>query len=227
MALSEKRRPVLVFDMDGVLVDVADSYRAAIASTVEHFSGRAISHDLIQQYKNSGGWNNDWALSHKLILDTANVDFPYDEIVAVFQSHFLGKNNDGLIVRERWIPADGLLEKLAITHRLAIFTGRPRAEVALTLIRFVPNIEWSEIIADGEVANAKPAADGLIAIEAAHPGCTLTYFGDTIDDAQSARAAGIRFIGVGDSRSEGLRELLKSEGAEAVIENINEIEEVL
>ncbi len=227
MALSDDRRPVLVFDMDGVLVDVGDSYRAAIAFTVEQFSGRAISHDLIQQYKNSGGWNNDWALSQKLVLDTANVEVPYDEIVAVFQNHFLGKNNDGLILRERWIPADSLLEKLAVAHRLAIFTGRPRAEIDLTLTRFVPKVGWSEIIAHGDVANAKPAPDGLIAIAAAHSGSTLIYFGDTVDDAQSARAAGVRFIGVADARSEGLRELLGAEGAEAVIESINEIEEVL
>jgi HAD superfamily phosphatase len=227
MALSDERRPVLVFDMDGVLVDVADSYRAAIASTVEHFSGRAISHDFIQQYKNAGGWNNDWALSEKLILDTANVEVPYDEIVAVFQEHLLGKNHDGLILRERWIPADSLLEKLAVAHRLAIFTGRPRAEIDFTLTRFAPKVEWSKIIADGEVANAKPAPDGLIAIAAAQSGSTLIYFGDTVDDAQSARAAGVRFIGVADARSEGLRKLLEAEGAEAVIESINEIEEVL
>jgi len=227
MALSKNRRRVLVLDMDGVLIDVTDSYRAAIASTVQHFSGRIISNDLIQHYKNSGGWNNDWALSKKLILDTANVEVAYDEIVAVFQDCLLGKNHDGLILRERWIPADGLLEKLAVDHRLAILTGRPRAEVDFTLTRFVPKVEWSKIVADGEVANAKPAPDGLIAIAAAHSGSTLTYFGDTVDDAQSARAAGIRFIGVADERSEGLRELLEAAGAEAVIESINEIEGVL
>ena len=33
------KTPVLVFDMDGVLVDVTDSYREAIAQTVEHFTG--------------------------------------------------------------------------------------------------------------------------------------------------------------------------------------------
>ena len=35
--------PVLVFDMDGVLVDVTESYREAIAQTVEHFTGARIS----------------------------------------------------------------------------------------------------------------------------------------------------------------------------------------
>ncbi|MEY2540144.1 MAG: superfamily phosphatase [Verrucomicrobiota bacterium] len=227
MAVNGTEQSLLVFDMDGVLVNVADSYRAAIVATVQYFTGKAISATMIQQYKNAGGWNNDWALAQKLILDTASLEIPYDEIVAVFQDHFLGKNNDGLILRERWIPADGLLEKLAVTHRLAIFTGRPRAEVDLTLARFIPSIRWSKIIADGDIANAKPAPDGLIAIAAAHSGSRLTYFGDTIDDAQSARAASVRFIGVADARSEGLRELLDAEGAETVIENINEIEEVL
>jgi HAD superfamily phosphatase len=227
MALTGTEQSLLVFDMDGVLVDISDSYRATIAATVRYFSGKAISATMIQEYKNAGGWNNDWALAQKLILDTAGLAVPYDEIIAVFQDHFLGKNNDGLILRECWIPVDGLLEKLAITHRLAIFTGRPRAEVDLTLARFIPSIRWRKIIADGDVANAKPAPDGLIAIAAANSGSPLTYFGDTIDDAQSARAANVRFIGVADARSEGLRELLEAEGAETVIENINEIEEVL
>jgi len=227
MALNGTKPSLLVFDMDGVLVDVSESYRAAIAATVEHFTGKASSHEVIQRYKNAGGWNNDWALSHRLIRDTANLDIPYDEVVAIFQDYFLGKNNDGLILRERWLPAARLLEELAATHQLALFTGRPREEVNLTLRRFVPGIEWAAVIADGDVPNAKPAPDGLVAIREAHPGSVVTYFGDTIDDAQSARNAGVRFIGVACARSEGLRELLEAEGAEAVIENINEIEKVL
>ena len=227
MALNEEQRSVLVFDMDGVLVDVADSYRATIAATVRHFTGKTILPSTIQEYKEAGGWNNDWALSQRLILDTAKFEVSYKEVVAVFQDLFLGKNNDGLILRERWLPGDGLLETLTVKYRLAIFTGRPRDEVNFTLTRFAPKIEWSNIVADGEVANAKPAPDGLIAIAAAQAGSTLTYFGDTIDDAQSARVAGVRFIGIAHAGCERLREIFKAEGVEAVIENINEIEEVL
>ena len=76
--------------------------------------------------------------------------------------------------------------------------------------------------------NLKPAPDGLHAIMAAHPGCTLTYFGDNMDDARSARAAGVRFIGIASrDRAASLRQLFANEGAAAVIENINEIEGVL
>ena len=59
--------PVLVFDMDGVLVDVTESYREAIRQTVQHFTGQEIGHERIQELKNAGGWTNDWALAHKII----------------------------------------------------------------------------------------------------------------------------------------------------------------
>ena len=64
-----KAPQVLVFDMDGVLVDVRDSYREAVRETVRHFSGECVTHEEIQEFKNAGGWNNDWLLSHRLIQD--------------------------------------------------------------------------------------------------------------------------------------------------------------
>ena len=42
MALNESEDSVLVFDMDDVLVDVHESYRASIIATVEHFTGVTI-----------------------------------------------------------------------------------------------------------------------------------------------------------------------------------------
>jgi HAD superfamily phosphatase len=227
MALNEAKNSVLVFDMDGVLVDVLESYRASVMATVEHFTGAKISNDVIQQYKNAGGWNDDWELSQRLVRDIGKLDVPLDEVVSVFQKYFLGANNDGLILRERWLPANGLMERLAAGHQLAIFTGRPRAEMEITLSRFVPSIAWATTVTAADVANLKPAPNGLLRISEEHADGTITYVGDNVDDGRSARAAGVRFIGVAERRSDGLRELLEREGAAAVIENINEIEEVL
>ena len=227
MALNGTKDSVLVFDMDDVLVDVLESYRAAIIGTVEHYTGVTVSNDVIQRYKNAGGWNDDWQLSQRIILDTNGRDVPFADVVAIFQQLFLGANGDGLILRERWLPAPGLLEGLAERHRLAVFTGRPRDEMDLTLNRFVPHVHWAMTVTSGDVANLKPAPDGLLAIIDAHPGCAITYFGDNVDDCRSARAAGVRFIGVASRTSPGLRELFDKEGAAAVIENINEIEGVL
>jgi len=227
MALNGTKDSVLVFDMDGVLVDVSESYRASIIATVEHFTGATISNDVIQRYKNAGGWNDDWELSQQIVLDTAGLNVPFDQVISVFQQRFLGANNDGLILRERWLPVEGLMERLATRHRLAIFTGRPRSEMEITLLRFIPGLSWAMTVTAADVENAKPAPDGLRAIAQAHAGCTLTYVGDNVDDACSAGAAGVRFIGIADQTSVGLGELLKREGAAAVFENINEIEGVL
>jgi HAD superfamily phosphatase len=46
-------KDLLIFDMDGVLVDVTESFRETIRQTVEHFTGRQITFEQIQDYKNS------------------------------------------------------------------------------------------------------------------------------------------------------------------------------
>src|ERR1700690_3868246 len=101
------RRPpdVLVFDMDGVLVEVSRSYREAIREVVLHFTGDLVSHDLIQDFKNQGGWNNDWLLCHRLITDRG-VQIEYASVVAYFNKIFLGENGDGLVRFEQWMPRD-------------------------------------------------------------------------------------------------------------------------
>ena len=220
-------KPVLVFDMDGVLVDVSESYRATIVETVRHYTGKEIPRAMIQQYKDAGGWNNDWALSQRIIADVGQIDVPYEEVIETFQSYFFGPDNKGLVMREKWLPATGLLERLSESYELTIFTGRLRGEAAFTLNRFVPDLRWTRIVGDDDVARSKPDPDGLEKIAADHPGAQLTYLGDTVDDARSSRAAGVRFIGVAHPRHPQLPALLRSEGAVAVIEDINEIEGVL
>ena len=115
--------------MDGVLVDVTQSYRETIRETVRHFGGPDISHERIQDYKNSGGWNNDWALSQKILADSG-IEVPYDTVVREFNRIFFGENNDGLILREQWIADPALLDRLDRRHALCIFTGRLQYEAA-------------------------------------------------------------------------------------------------
>jgi len=220
---------IVVFDMDGVLVDVTASYRETIIRTIERFTGRPVTRDYIQQIKNRGGFNDDFQLSHTVITEFG-VKARYEDVVDYFQSVFLGANNDGLILEEQWLPSDGLLARLAREWRLAIFTGRTRAEARLTLDRFAPDIRFDPIIGNEEVENQKPAPDGLLKIRAAWPDLRAVYLGDTVDDARSARAAGVPFIGVAaqhNSRRDELAGLFRAECAQAVIENVNQIEGVL
>jgi len=217
---------VLVFDMDGVLVEVSQSYREAIRETVRHFTGELVSHDLIQDFKNEGGWNNDWLLSHRMILDRGKT-VEYADVVDYFNQIFLGENGDGLIRFEQWMPSDGLLDRLAERAELAIFTGRAKYEADVTLKRYASNVKFEPLITDELVANPKPAPDGLHLIMQHYPDKVIWYLGDTVDDARSAQAAGVPFIGVStphNPRHAEIAAILKQHGAFAVIEDINELE---
>ena len=58
----------VILDIDGVLVDVADSYRRAIVESIEHVYGESIERDQIQLFKGAGGFNNDWELTYAAAL---------------------------------------------------------------------------------------------------------------------------------------------------------------
>ncbi|MFB6142277.1 MAG: TIGR01548 family HAD-type hydrolase, partial [Halorientalis sp.] len=62
------RADAVVLDIDGVLVDVADSYRRAIVESVERVYGETIDSEQIQQFKDAGGFNNDWELTYAVAL---------------------------------------------------------------------------------------------------------------------------------------------------------------
>ncbi|MBI1790175.1 MAG: HAD-IA family hydrolase [Acidobacteria bacterium] len=218
---------ILVFDMDGVLVDVGESYRETIQRTVEHFTGRRVTRETIQEWKNRGGWNDDWALSTAMIR-TEGVEVDSAAVVDYFKRLFLGGDGQpGLILRERWVAREGLFERLGRGYRLAVFTGRPRKEAELTLNRFAAGLRFDPIVGSDAVANHKPAPDGLLHIAALCPGSSLWYVGDTVDDARCARAAGVPFIGIAspsNPRRAELVGLFEAENSIAVLEDINQLE---
>ncbi len=224
---------IIVFDMDGVLVEVSESYRETICQTVEHFTGRQITRELVQDYKNRGGFNNDWLLSQTIARDLG-IEVAYETVIERFNEIFFGEITDGipsgLMSREKWIPRNGLLEQLATRFQFAIFTGRLLEEAQLTLNRFARRISFQPIIGAGEVVHGKPDPEGLLNIQWTHPGQKLWYIGDTVDDARSAKAAGVPFIGIAApevSQRDRLLSLFEENGAVAILEDINQLPNVV
>lgn len=219
-------KPVIVFDMDGVLAEVTESYRETIVQTVRHFTGQLIPRDLIHQYKNQGGLNNDWLLSQRICADLGT-PVEYAAVIDRFNRLLFGDNYDGLITREIWLPRPGLLERLAITFDLAIFTGRPREDTGVTLRRHAVVSHFHPVITMENVTEPKPSPQGLLMIRDLCPGAALHYVGDTVDDARSSRAAAVPFIGIAARTNplhHELTALFKAEGAIAILDNVNELE---
>jgi HAD superfamily phosphatase len=219
-------KDLIVFDMDGVLVEVTESYRATIQATVQHFTGVEPTGTDIQDWKNRGGYNDDWKLSSHMIRELGH-EVPFEAVVDRFQQIFHGDESmKGLIEREVWVAGEGLLQRLAASHRLAVFTGRLRWEAHVTLNRFCPEA-FDPVIGSDDVVHTKPHPEGLLKIRKSIEHGRIWYVGDTIDDARASRAAGVPFIGIaarGNPRYDELVKLLREEGAVAILDDINGLE---
>jgi len=81
----------LIFDMDGVLVDVSQSYRTAILETAAHF-GVPITSEDVSNAKAKGNANNDWKLTHSLIEAGCKKGTPptLEAVTAEFEKRYQG-----------------------------------------------------------------------------------------------------------------------------------------
>jgi phosphoglycolate phosphatase-like HAD superfamily hydrolase len=67
----------IIFDCDGVLIDVTQAYGKAVAATTSYLSRlltglkipqELIDEDVIFSFKRTGGFNNDWSLTYALLM---------------------------------------------------------------------------------------------------------------------------------------------------------------
>lgn len=221
-----KVKNLVVFDMDGVLVDVGNSYRLAVKKTFEHFSGQELATERIQDAKNQGGLNNDWDLTEYL-LEQSGILIEKNLIIEKFQEFYFGKQGEGFIQNEELLICKNILKNLAKNHQLAIFTGRPRQEALFTLEFFGIKNFFSDVISMDDLDNdlQKPNPYGLFLLMSKLKPKHTYYIGDTIDDMQAATSAKVKGIGVlpPQDKSGGLKKLLKTNGAVVVLKNINDI----
>lgn len=222
-------KDTLVFDMDGVMLDVSTSYFAAIKYTYKHFTGKDLSDEQIHETRKLGGLNNDWDLTQFLIKQSG-FDFSYDEIVQVFQKQYWDDGR-GSINNEELLISPELLKELSLKYNLAVFTGRPRDEALYTLKKFGIEEYFSKIITMDDVPTdrQKPHTNGLQMIKDSLLTKNIIYFGDTVDDAKCAYDFGAYGVGVlpPSNKTEEYTALLKERGSKAVIENINELTTIL
>ncbi len=221
------RPEALLFDMDGVLVDVRESYRKTIARTVESFTGVEPPPQEIQRLKNEGGYNCDWALTERLIRDSG-MEVDRQALVDRFQQLFLGENGNGLIQNERMMVEPGMLRRLKEAYRLGVVTGRPAAETRLSLERLNLTQLFDVVVTrdDLPAESGKPEPDGLLQAMEKLGVRTGIYLGDTVDDMCAALRARLVPVGVtAPGTGRNTRRKLLEVGAIRVLTSVNRLED--
>lgn len=221
----------LLWDMDGVLLDVSQSYRAAILQTAKAF-GAPITSAHINKAKAAGGANNDWKLTHSLIHAHKGSDGSspsLQEVTDAFELLYQGcGGKPGLKSLECLLPSLQVLEKLAAKYPMAVVTGRPKSDCDFALQHFgiAHLFKATACMEDGIKPDPAPLNKALKALKSK----TALMFGDTVDDCRAAVAAAV--IGVGvvapGHQAEVDTPVLKAAGASVVLsEGMAELEGLL
>ncbi|GAB4552245.1 MAG: TIGR01548 family HAD-type hydrolase [Pleurocapsa sp.] len=248
----DKPKAIIVFDIDGVIRDVGNSYRRAISDTVEHFTDgawRPTMEDL-DTLKSEGIWNNDWRASEELVYryfdsqgrsrDKVNLD--YDRIVDFFQGRYRGTNPeafDGYITTEPLLVSTSYLQQLSDNNiGWGFFSGATRGSAEYVLKQRLGLTE--PVLIAMEDAPGKPDPTGLFAAIAkitSDATCPVFYLGDTVADmltiikAREVKPAG-NWIGIGilpphvqsSARQTSYGEKLKQAGAAIVLNNVEQLD---
>jgi HAD superfamily phosphatase len=189
---------IVAFDIDGVIRDVAGSYRLALSDTVEQFTDGGFRPTPIEidRLKGEGIWNNDWEASLELVyryfegLGKSRTEYPvsYEAIVAFFQSRYRGEKIDGAWTG--YISGEPLLVDRAYFEALTsagikwgFFSGATTVSARFVLDSRV-GLDNPLLVAM-EDAPGKPDPTGLFetmkGLNAA-PGESVVYVGDTVAD---------------------------------------------
>ena len=184
----------LLFDLDGVIADVEESYRRCILETAETF-GVEVTREELATMVLAGDANNDWVLTQR-ILAGRGVEASLHAVTEAYQEVYLGTSTSpGLRESERLLVARDVLSSLADRLPLAIVTGRPREEAEWFLEREGLTALFQAVVCmeDGPL---KPDPAPVRTASSRLGVGRAWMIGDTPDDIRAAAGAGAVPIGV-------------------------------
>ena len=190
---------IVVFDIDGVVRDVGNSYRRALADTVEYYTQRAYRPTMadVDELKAEGIWNNDWQASQELVYryfekqgkPRTSLNLDYKALVDFFQSRYRGTdpvNWNGYITTEPLLISKEYLASLT-AQKIAwgFFSGATRGSAEFILKKRLGLN--NPVLVAMEDAPGKPDPTGLFASVTQLEGNTesltpVIYVGDTVAD---------------------------------------------
>ena len=195
---------IILFDIDGVIRDVGNSYRLAVQQTVDYFCQWEPTQRDIDNLKNEGIWNNDWDLSLELIkryINKNNLDIqppPRSEIINLFEKLYFGcksskenKNWTGFIKNEELLVEKKFFENLTNKGIKWGFVSGAELESAKFILENRLNLNNPPLIAMNDAPD-KPNPEGFLSLASKLANQKLgiknppiAYLGDTIADIKT------------------------------------------
>jgi HAD superfamily phosphatase len=187
---------ILIFDVDGVLVDVRRSFWLSALETMRFLTGKRVGWAELHRWKSKPGNNDDW----NLVANWATAigrPTSYEEARDAFQQFYWGKNGEpGNVRKEKFVVSPRQIEKWAGRFELNLFTGRTRKEFTYTFEKWPAARHFRAVVTMNDVPRKKPYPDGLWKILGKRDPVSALYVGDNIDDALAARGARVPFVGI-------------------------------
>ena len=186
---------ILIFDVDGVLVDVRGTYWRSALETVRYLTGKRVTYAELHKWKSKPGFNDDWSMVAAWVTALGK-PLSYDKARVAFERFYWGSDGKpGNVRNEKILVSPRQIEKWALRFELNLFTGRTRQEFSYTFDRW-PATKFFRTIITMDDARKKPHPDGLQMILGERHPATALYLGDNIDDALAAREAGVPFLAI-------------------------------
>jgi phosphoglycolate phosphatase len=182
---------LVVFDLDGTLVDSSHDLAAGVNAALRRVDPRVppLSVDEVRGMIGEGASR----LVAKALARTG-VPRTVEEVRPIFMECY------SQVLLERTVPYQGVPEMLdALRPRtLAVLTNKPggMSRTILEHLGLLPR--FLRVYGGGDLATFKPDPEGLLRLldEAAVPAAEAVLVGDSAIDVRTARAAGVRAIGV-------------------------------
>ena len=210
------RFSVVLFDLDGTVVDSSAIILASMRHATREVLGREYGDDELMRAVGGPGLEAQMA---------AFAPDRVEELVRVYRAH-----NEPL--HDELEACDGMLDVLERLHeegrRLGIVTAKRRSTVELAFDR-VPLAHLFETVVGGdETARHKPDPQPLLlAAERLHADpAEAAYVGDSPFDMRAAKAAGMHAVGVTWGRIHD-RTKLEAEEPDAIVDDAEELLAVL
>ena len=182
------RFPVVLFDLDGTLIDSGAMIIASMKHAAKAVLGRELPEEMLAAAVGGPG-----LVAQMEALDSARVD----DLVAAYREHNEPLHDE---LEAFWEVVEVLPRLRDEGRRLGIVTAKRRATVELAFSR-LPELEsnFDVVITSDDTERHKPAPDPILAaLErlGAQP-AESAYVGDSPFDIRAAKAAGTYAIAVG------------------------------